>query len=426
LGEGEEFDAHVSAKNYACLAQIKASSIDLGVISIDEARDIVRARVQLLTIANVPLPAARDHVLREDAKSPGYFPNADVSMMDGYAIRTNDLSERFRIVGEVRAGAVPEQGIGEGECVRIFTGAPLPDGADAVIPQEDTEVQNDFMIPTQRSAKRWVRLRGSEGQPGQVIAAAPLRLGGVELAALAQAGCTHPATSAVLAVAHIATGDEIVDAMTEPEPGKIRDTNSLLLCGLVGDLGATFSSNRCGDVLEDLIAAIPQSEKLVLISGGANVGAYDFGSRALRDSGFAIHFDKVNLRPGKPLTFATRGDQVAFVIPGNPVSHFVCFQTVIRLAIERLLGIMPRWSFVEMAHEGDRALPSDARETFWPARVVVRDGRLVAIPKHWSSSGDTFSLVGTNALIRLPREGDPIPPGAIVRVLLLDVPGASE
>lgn len=395
-------------------------------ISIEQAREIVAGRVQPLPgVESVALPTANGRVLRQDVEARGYFPDADVSMMDGFAIRSNDSHDRFCIVGEVRAGSMPEQAVGEGECVRIFTGARLPSGADAVIPQEDTNVQEHFMIPTQRSAKRWIRLRGSEGRPGQVIAAAPIRLGGVELAALAQAGCAHPSTTAPLAVAHIATGDEIVDAMTEPEPGKIRDTNSLLLRGLLSDLGAEFASRRCGDVLEDLIAAIPAEnsvQKLVLISGGASVGAYDFGARALLAAGFTIHFDKVNLRPGKPLNFATRGDQAAFVIPGNPVSHFVCFQTVIRSAVERLQGLTPRWSFIEMTHGGEHPLPTDARETFWPARVVVREGRLLAIPKRWSSSGDTFSLVGTNALIRLPQQGEPIPPTANVRVLLLDVP----
>jgi molybdopterin molybdotransferase len=397
------------------------------VTSIEQAREIVAANVQPLPgTGSIALPSANGRVLRRDVEAAGYFPDADVSMMDGFAIRSNDAHDRFRIAGEVRAGAMPESAIGEGECMRIFTGARLPPGADAVIPQEDTNVEAGFMIPAQRSAKRWIRQRGSEGRPGHIIAAAPMRLGGVELAALAQAGCTYPSTTSPLSVAHIATGDEIVDSMTEPGPGKIRDTNSLLLRGLLGDLGAGFESSRCGDVLEDLIAAIPQAnapQRLVLISGGASVGAYDFGARALLAAGFTIHFDKVNLRPGKPLTFATRGDQAAFVIPGNPVSHFVCFQTVIRLAVERLQGLAPRWSFVEMTLGGDHPLPADARETFWPARVIVREGRLIANPKRWSSSGDTFSLVGTNGLIRLPREGEPISPNANVRVLLLDVPG---
>lgn len=408
--------------------QIRAGPVSSPlVISIEEARDIVAAKVQCLSATEpIELPAAHRRVLRQDVAARGYFPAADVSMMDGFAVRADDASERRRIVGEVRAGFAFDGIVSDGECVRIFTGAPLPEGADAVIPQEDTTVDADFMIVVQRPPKRWVRRRGSEGRPGQVIAPAHLRLGGVEIAALAQAGCVRPQTSTPLRVAQIATGDEIVDAMTEPPPGKIRDTNSLLLRGLLEEFGADYSTQRCGDVLADLVTSIQSKDaSLILISGGASVGAYDFGARALRECGFTIHFDKVNLRPGKPLNFATREEQVAFVIPGNPVSHFVCFQTVIRLAVERLAGLEPAWSFIEMTLGGSESLPSDARETFWPARGVVRDGRLVAEPKQWSSSGDTFSLVGTNALVRLPRAGEPISPGAKVPTLLLDVPGAT-
>jgi molybdopterin molybdotransferase len=396
------------------------------VISVEAAREIVARSIQPIT--GVERPALRDahgRVLAEDVSAKGFFPAADSSMMDGFAFAAEDLSERFRIVGEVPAGSLPTVEVRAGECVRIYTGAPLPVGANAVIPQEDTRVEGDAMLPTQRSSKRWVRLRGSEGKPGQVIARSTTRLGGVDLAALAQAGCIHPPVVPQLRVAHIATGDEVVDAMSEPGPGKIRDTNSLFLQGALAEFGVEHSSWHCGDVLGDLIAALPSADspvRLLLISGGASVGAYDFGARALRDAGFTIHFDKVNLRPGKPLTFTTRGAQAAFVIPGNPVSHFVCFETVIRLAVERFLGLAPRWDFIRAALGGQEPLPIDRRETFWPARVVIRDGSLVALPKAWSSSGDTFSLVGTNALIRVPQEGEPIPPGGEVRVLLLDVP----
>jgi molybdopterin molybdotransferase len=364
-------------------------------------------------------------VLAEKVTAQGFFTAAESSIKDAFAFASQEPTERFRNDGEVPAGSVPTVSLGKGECVRIFTGAGLPPGANAVIPQEDTRLEGECMRPVRRSSKSWVRLRGSEGSPGQVIAKAGMRLGGVEMAALGQAGCINPKVTSRLVVAQIATGDEVVDVMSEPGLGKIRDTNSLFLAGSLEALRVAYHSRHCGDVLEDLIAALPSAEapvRLALISGGASVGAYDFGARALREAGFTIHFDKVNLRPGKPLTFATRGAQAAFVIPGNPVSHFVCFQTVIRLAIERFLGLAPRWSFIRAVLGGDQPLPIDQRETFWPARVVVHDGDLVVLPKAWSSSGDTFSLVGTNALIRVPREGEPIPPGGNVRVLLLDVP----
>ena len=163
---------------------------------------------------------------------------------------------------------------------------------------------------------------------------------------------------------------------------------------------------------------------LLLISGGASVGDYDFGARALRELEFEIHFERVNLRPGKPLIFATRGTQAAFVIPGNPVSHLVCFHVAIRLALERLRGVEPAWSPVNMPLGGDLTLRGDPRETLWPTTVVVRDGMLLALPKKWSSSGDTFALAGANALIRLAPEGAAMEPGGRVNVLLLDVPRA--
>jgi molybdopterin molybdotransferase len=140
---------------------------------------------------------------------------------------------------------------------------------------------------------------------------------------------------------------------------------------------------------------------LLLISGGASVGDYDFGAEALRRLGFTIHFDQVNLRPGKPLTFATRGAQAAFVIPGNPVSHFVCYHVAIRLAAELLCGIQPAWIFLDLELRGGEPLRPDPRETYWPATVAADAGRLVVTPRRWSTSGDTFSLAGTNALVRV-------------------------
>jgi molybdopterin molybdotransferase len=159
-----------------------------------------------------------------------------------------------------------------------------------------------------------------------------------------------------------------------------------------------------------------------VLSGGASVGDYDFGAEALRRLGFTIHFDKINLRPGKPLTFATRGAQAAFVVPGNPVSHFVCFHVAIRLAVERLGGCAPAWNLVRLEVRGGETLRPNPRETWWPARAFVSEGRIVVAPKRWSTSGDTFSLAGTNALVRVPENS---PVDGTAETLLLDVPAES-
>lgn len=336
--------------------------------------------------------------------------------MDGYAVGEDDAAE-YRVVGEVRTGAVPAFAIGTGECARVFTGAEVPAGTARVIPQEDVERAGDVIKITERSEQRFIRRRGVEAQAGDVVLAQGSKLGGPELAILAQVGATRVPVQARVRVAHVATGDELT-APDEPSlPGKIRDTNSSLIAALVAESGARLvNQQRCGDDPAHLSQWVQACDAdVLLISGGASVGDYDFGARVLREAGFTIHFDKVNLRPGKPLTFATREKQAAFVVPGNPVSHYVCFHVAIQLALE----VQPCWEFVSVALGGERKLGGNARETFWPARVVIRGGQLIAEPRPWSSSGDTFSLASTNALIRVTAEALP---GSMVPVLLLDAP----
>jgi molybdopterin molybdotransferase len=287
--------------------------------------------------------------------------------------------------------------------------------------EEDTRREGEWMVPLRRGPERFVRPRGSEARAGEQVLAAGQVLRAAELACLAQSGQVRPRVFPRPAVTHIATGDELLDPRQTPQGGQIRDTNSTLIRALVAQHGGVVTAQaRLGDRLEEIVAfAEAQPAPLLLISGGASVGEYDFGAEALRRLGYTVHFDRVNLRPGKPLTFATREGQAAFVIPGNPVSHFACFQVAVRLALEVLGGRQPWWSFLHLPVAGGAALRGNARETFWPARVVVRAGALAVVPLAWSSSGDTFSLAGVNALIRIAAD---CTPGEIMPVLLLDLP----
>jgi molybdopterin molybdotransferase len=138
----------------------------------------------------------------------------------------------------------------------------------------------------------------------------------------------------------------------------------------------------------------------VLISGGASVGAYDFGRTALERVGFQMHFQKVNLRPGRPLAFATRGRQAAFVLPGNPLSHLAVLHCVVRVAFERMAGAEPVWRVLNARLAEGVELGGDGRDTLWPARVEMRDGEAVATALRWQSSGDITGLAGLNAFMR--------------------------
>ena len=160
---------------------------------------------------------------------------------------------------------------------------------------------------------------------------------------------------------------------------------------------------------------------MLLLSGGASVGDYDFGAKTLRDLGFTIHFDRLNLRPGKPLLFGTRGAQAAFVLPGNPVSHLVTFHLAVRLALECLEAAPRSWPLADALLAGDLPAQSDPRETYWPCEVRGESGSLRARPLAWKSSGDLCGLAGVNALLqRLPASG-PLSRGDSAKCLLLDL-----
>jgi molybdopterin molybdotransferase len=195
-----------------------------------------------------------------------------------------------------------------------------------------------------------------------------------------------------------------------------------LVRALIAQTGAILSVQaRLRDDLPTIVKFAEENpSNLLLISGGASVGEHDFGARALRELNFSIHFDRVNLRPGKPLTFASQeSDQrIAFVIPGNPVSHFVCFHVAVRSAIERLQKAPIHWRFLKGRLASINSLRADPRDTFWPAQARVEtDGTCVVSPRRWSSSGDTFSLVGVNALIHIPAG---VTPNSDVPTLLLN------
>ncbi|MEP6670667.1 MAG: gephyrin-like molybdotransferase Glp [Chthoniobacter sp.] len=379
-------------------------------LSLAAARSLIEQHVQPLEPVATPLAVARGHILREDIFAPDDLPAFDRSAMDGYAIDAKDLSPKFRVVMEVQAGQAPAQKIGPGECARIFTGAPIPGGASQVIMQEDVERDGEWITLRERDKKTWIRYRGEDARQGELLLAAGVRLRAGELSLLAQLGTVQPRVGCAPRVIHFATGNELVDPSAAPGPGQIRDSNSTLITALLADVGAHLvAQDRCGDALDTLVQAIRQhlaeSWDCLLISGGASVGDYDFGTRALAELGFQVHFGQMSIRPGKPLVFATRGGQIAFVIPGNPVSHFVTFQIAIRLALERLEGAVSSWETVSLELAEDLPAKPNERHTLWPVHVGLRDGALRVWPLSWQSSGDLRGLLGANALV-------PIAPGA--------------
>jgi len=386
-------------------------------ISLEAARQVICSHVSPLPGESASLADSNAGVLAQAILADSYYPSGGRSTMDGYVIGGDEQPGKFSIVGEVAAGVTPERSLGKGQAMRIFTGALIPEGGGRVIMQEDVERAGDEISITCFSDNRFIRAKGSEAQPGQILLPAGTRLGAPEIAILAQVGVVQPLLIRRPRIRHLATGDELVAPSQAPGPGQIRDTNSSLLAALLDEMSIRdLESTRVADDPAVLTSIAEGDWDVLLISGGASVGDYDFGSETLRRLGFKIHFSRVNLRPGKPLTFATRGHQIAFVIPGNPVSHFVCFHVAIRLALERLCGLPGAWDFLTLEIAGGAGLKPDSRETFWPSRVSSQNGKLVIAPKSWSTSGDTFSLAGTNALARVNADS---PADGFIQALLL-------
>jgi len=395
-------------------------------ISLAEARALVAQKISPLPAQPASLEMEHGRRLREDIRADEDIPAFDRSAMDGYAVGVDDDSKGFKIIGEIQPGAVPQFQIKRGECARIFTGAQIPDGASLVLMQENVRLEGGVMIPVQRSGGTHIRKRGEDARRGDLLMRAGTKLGAGELALLASLGVIEPKVSPPVRVAHYVTGNELVAPEVKPGPGQIRDSNSTLVAALVRQFGGEVS--RQENVVDDFnrlleaVRAGMDNFDLLLVSGGASVGDYDFGKKLLGALGFQIHFEQVNLRPGKPLVFATRENQAAFILPGNPVSHFVTMHVAVHLALQCLAGAEAAWPLVNIRLlEGFKHRP-DSRETFWPARVEIQNGELVVRALRWQSSGDVTGLTGANALLQLsgnitaPEAGEAIP------VLMLEVP----
>ena len=385
-------------------------------ITVASALDRILASARQLEAAEVPLAAALDCVLRDTVSAPDDSPPFDASAMDGYAMRRADLPGPVRVIGTAAAGAGFAAAVGAGECVRILTGAPVPAGADCVIRQEDAAREGDNVRGLRPTEASHIRRRGENRRAGDCIVAAGTRLGPPELAALAAAGVHRPRVTRRPRCVHLVTGNELVAPDRTPVGAQIRDSNSTLIAALLARQGAELAASvRVGDDPAEARAAVETmpAHDVLLVSGGAGAGDHDIAQPLLEALGYTFHFRQVNLRPGKPLLFASRGDRLAFALPGNPVSHWVVFQLFLAPLLVHLqtgAGRPPRRLSGRLAAGGPPP-PSDTRHTFWPCRTDVVAGVHEITPLPLASSGDASGLVGANALLPVPPPPGSLSPG---------------
>lgn len=359
--------------------------------------ELLRSQVVARGTTKVRLDEACGRTLREPVIAPEDMPAFDRSSVDGFAVLSGDASASFAVSGEIRAGDAGTVEWSDGCAYRIATGAAVPTGAE-VIMLEDAAEQGGRVSFSRRGGDH-IRRRGEDAKAGDEIVPGGARLSDGCIALLASVGCALPVVTRSIRALHVATGNEIVDPSSDPKPGQIRDSNSSLVRAWAHQRGLMLSQQRVNEDEKALRHAIRQDCDLLLVSGGASVGKHDFTEKVLLDAGFVILVTKVNARPGKPLIVARRGDQWAFGLPGNPLSHFVCLHVFVAAAIAAMEGS----SAAPVLLNGfvTSAISGNPRETWW---LAVEESAGLR-PLRWTSSGDTTALAAVNALIRVPVSG---------------------
>lgn len=314
-------------------------------LTVEEALEQILSRTPVLETESLDVGAALGRVLAEPVVSRREIPPWPNSSMDGYAIRARDTvggPARLHVVGQVAAGAMPSRAIGKGEATRIFTGAPLPEGADAVVPQEDVEVDGDHVrVPPAIAEAAFVRPRGEDVRPGDRVLDPGQRLGPAEIGLLATLGHSPVRVHRRPRVAILSTGNELADLGVEPGPGQIPNTNTYSLMAQSWEAGA--QPVNLG-IARDELGAIEQrvgwgrEADVLLSSAGVSVGEFDLVREALTRAGAELHLWQVSMRPGRPITFGTIGRTLVFGLPGNPVSAMVTFELFVRPALLRMSG----------------------------------------------------------------------------------------
>lgn len=379
-------------------------------IPIAKAVRIVTRESRPLGHERISIETAAGRILAENIVADSDLPPFDRSQMDGYAVRTADVSAvgGLLIVGESVAGRGWHNLLKKGQAVRIMTGAPVPKGADTVARLEIAEETNGN-VKILQSVKKGssVVKRGTEIKRGKVVIKAGERITPNNIAMIAAFGYSRVRVAKRPRIAILATGSEIVDVSNSPRRDQIRNSNSIMLKAMCEAAGAVPEIvPPVGDDLSDLTSQISKSTKLadiVVMTGGVSVGKYDLTKAALEQLGAETYFDKLRMKPGKPAVFARVGKTLVFALPGNPVSAAVTFYLLVRTAIMLLQASSEPQLRKGVAILDRMAKADKERDTYLPATLGTdRTGRLTAASLRTQGSSDIVGFARADALIFIP------------------------
>ncbi len=396
-------------------------------ISVDEALDRILSNCAVLNTENIAITASLGRVLAQDIASRRTQPPRDVSAMDGYAVRAEDIAvlpASVRLVGQAPAGGAYEGTVGSGEAVRIFTGGPVPAGADAIVLQEDTDVDGDVIsvhevaIPEQH-----IRQAGIDFSEGDVLLKKGRKLSPADVGLLASMNWPEVPVTRQPKIALMATGDELVRPGEGIGPNQIVSSNAYALAALIethGGVAIDLGIARDDEEAIQQLASEGSAADVLVTMGGASVGDHDLVQSALADIGLEVDFWKIAMRPGKPLIFGRLGESLMLGLPGNPVSSMVCAILYLVPMIRAMLGIDPASPPPVVARLGADIGANKSRQDYIRAQLVPgEDGVPVVSAFSLQDSSVLRLFAHAGALIVRPPDAPAAPKGALVQIIPL-------
>lgn len=389
-------------------------------ITLEKALETVLRFVHETKAEHVEIDKSVNRILAEDIFSDINMPPFDKSAMDGFACRSEDTSNELIIVETIMAGKMPEKNIEKGQCSKIMTGAPVPKGADCIVMNEDVEVFEGKIKIRVSPLKTNICHIGEDIRKGDKVISKGTLIKPQHVAVLAMTGCVKPLVYQKPKISVIVTGDEIVEPWNVPGKSQIRNSNGYQIM-------AQLASARCeplyGGIIRDDFAQMTQTitenfkqSNILIITGGASKGDFDMVSIVLKNMGFSVHFQELRIQPGKPVCFATKGDQVCFGLSGNPVSSFFQFELLVKPFLLMTSGLSDPQRKLKMKFEGTISRNNSEREQFIPVHIT---DEFTVKPVRFHGSAHINALILSDGIVSMKIGKTDLIKGEIADVRLI-------
>ena len=398
-------------------------------ISVDTAAKIVTDVIEPLPAKTVPFESALGLCLAQDVRSDIDMPPFDRSAMDGYAVIAEDTVRapiELTVIEDIAAGYMPTIKVMCGQASKIMTGAAVPEGADAVVKVEETEdlsANNRVKILRAIDRGRNISKMGEDMKVGQVVLHKGMPIRPQEIGILATVGKARVEVFPTPTVGIISTGTELVDVESKPSTAQIRNSNGYSLAAQARRLKVDIEIlGIVKDTKEDISRIMHRGlqKDILILSGGVSMGEYDLVGDVMKDLNTQIYFEKVALRPGKPVIFGKKDKTFIFALPGNPVASFVTFELFIYPAIRKMMGFSTLHRTTVKASLEVEILVKRKRREYRPALLRMHNNQWFVSPVEWHGSADLLSTTRANCLLIVREDAEKLSVGQLVDVILLD------